>query len=50
MTLFSLQDTNAIVIGGKGVLGAAVAEGSAAVGAQVGVLGRRADKVIRISG
>ncbi len=48
MTLFSLQDSVAIVTGGTGVLGGALAKGMAAVGARVGVLGRRADRAAQI--
>jgi NAD(P)-dependent dehydrogenase (short-subunit alcohol dehydrogenase family) len=40
---FSLAGSVAVVIGGTGVLGSAIARGLAAAGAQVGVLGRRAD-------
>ena len=41
--LFSLQDRVAIVTGGTGVLGGAMAHGLAAAGAKVGILGRRAE-------
>jgi NAD(P)-dependent dehydrogenase (short-subunit alcohol dehydrogenase family) len=44
ISLFSLQDKVAIVTGGTGVLGGAMAQGLAAAGAKVGILGRRADK------
>lgn len=40
--LFSLKDRVAIVTGGTGVLGGAMAQGLARVGARVGILGRRA--------
>jgi NAD(P)-dependent dehydrogenase (short-subunit alcohol dehydrogenase family) len=40
-TLFSLDGKVAVVTGGTGVLGAAMARGLADVGARVGVLGRR---------
>ena len=39
--LFSLQDKVAVVTGGTGVLGGAMAHGLAAVGAKVGIMGRR---------
>jgi len=39
--LFSLEDKVAIVTGGTGVLGGALARGLAAAGARVGILGRR---------
>ncbi len=41
---FDLQDRVAIVTGGTGVLGGAMARGLATSGARVGVLGRRAEK------
>jgi NAD(P)-dependent dehydrogenase (short-subunit alcohol dehydrogenase family) len=40
--LFSLEGKVAVVTGGTGVLGGALAQGLAAAGARVGVLGRRA--------
>ncbi|MFN8480648.1 MAG: SDR family NAD(P)-dependent oxidoreductase, partial [Kouleothrix sp.] len=39
---FSLAGKTAIVTGGTGVLGSAIAQGLAAAGARVGILGRRA--------
>ena len=42
--LFTLKDTVAIVTGGTGVLGGAMAHGLAQAGAKVGILGRRAEK------
>jgi NAD(P)-dependent dehydrogenase (short-subunit alcohol dehydrogenase family) len=48
MTLFSVQDTVAIVTGGTGVLGSALAKGIAAAGARVAVLGRRADAAAQL--
>ncbi len=47
--MFSLEGKVAVVIGGTGVLGGALAQGLAAAGARVGVLGRRsahADRVV----
>lgn len=47
--LFSLEDQVAIVTGGTGVLGGAMARGLARAGARVGILGRRkerADEVV----
>lgn len=41
--LFSLAGKTAVVTGGTGVLGGAIARGLAAAGARVGVLGRRAE-------
>jgi NAD(P)-dependent dehydrogenase (short-subunit alcohol dehydrogenase family) len=43
-TLFSLENKVAIVTGGTGVLGGAIAHGLAAAGAKVGILGRRVEK------
>ena len=40
-SLFSLEDRVAVVTGGTGVLGGAMARGLARAGARVGVLGRR---------
>jgi NAD(P)-dependent dehydrogenase (short-subunit alcohol dehydrogenase family) len=42
--LFDLSADVAVVIGGTGVLGGAIAEGLAAAGAKVAILGRNADK------
>ncbi len=42
--LFSLQDQVAIVTGGTGVLGGAMAHGLARAGAKVGILGRRKER------
>lgn len=44
MNLFDLKDEVAVVIGGSGVLGGAVAEALAGAGASVAVIGRNADK------
>ncbi len=46
--LFSLQGKVAIVTGGTGVLGGAMARGLAAAGARVGVLGRRQEKATQV--
>lgn len=46
--LFSLQGKVAIVTGGTGVLGGAMAQGLAAAGAKVGILGRRAEKAAEV--
>ena len=43
-TLFDLTGELAVVIGGTGVLGGAIAEGLAAAGAAVAVVGRNADR------
>lgn len=43
LDLFSLEGKVAIVTGGTGVLGGAMARGLAAAGASVGILGRRAE-------
>jgi NAD(P)-dependent dehydrogenase (short-subunit alcohol dehydrogenase family) len=44
MNLFDLSGEVAVVIGGTGVLGGAMAEGMAQAGARVSVLGRNADR------
>jgi len=46
--LFSLEGKVAVVTGGTGVLGSALARGLAAAGARVGVLGRRAAHADRV--
>ena len=48
--LFSLDGKVAIVTGGTGVLGGAMARGLAAAGAAVGILGRRADTAVAVAG
>lgn len=48
-TLFSLKDKVAIVTGGTGVLGGAIAHGLAAAGARVVILGRRAEKAAEVT-
>ena len=47
--LFSLAGKTAIVTGGTGVLGGAMARGLARAGAKVGILGRRAEVAQRIA-
>lgn len=47
--LFSLEGKAAIVTGGTGVLGGALARGLAAAGARVGILGRRAEQAARVA-
>src|SRR5438067_2440778 len=46
---FSLAGKAAIVTGGTGVLGGALARGLAAAGARVGILGRRAEQAARVA-
>ena len=45
---FSLNGKSAVVTGGTGVLGGAMAHGLAAAGAKVGILGRRAQKAAEV--
>lgn len=47
--LFSLQGRVAIVTGGTGVLGGAIAHGLAAAGAKIGILGRRAERAAEVA-
>lgn len=47
--LFSLKDRVAIVTGGTGVLGGAMAAGLAAAGAKVAILGRRAEQAATVA-
>jgi NAD(P)-dependent dehydrogenase (short-subunit alcohol dehydrogenase family) len=47
--LFSLQEKVAVVTGGTGVLGGAIAHGLAAAGARVAILGRRADRAAEVA-
>jgi NAD(P)-dependent dehydrogenase (short-subunit alcohol dehydrogenase family) len=49
-SLFSLEGKIAIVTGGTGVLGGALARGLAAAGASVGILGRRAQQAASVAG
>lgn len=49
-SLFSLEGKSAIVTGGTGVLGGAIARGLAAAGARVGILGRRAELAAQVAG
>ena len=44
MNLFDLKNEVAVVIGGTGVLGGALAEGLASAGAAVAILGRSAER------
>src|SRR6188768_1766158 len=46
---FSLENKVAIVTGGTGVLGGALARGLAAAGARVGILGRRAEQAALVA-
>ncbi len=48
-SLFSLEGKTAIVTGGTGVLGGAIARGLAAAGARVGILGRRAELAAQVA-
>jgi NAD(P)-dependent dehydrogenase (short-subunit alcohol dehydrogenase family) len=45
---FSLDSKVAIVTGGTGVLGSAMAKGLAAAGAKVGILGRRVEQAVQV--
>ena len=47
--LFSLKEKVAVVTGGTGVLGGAMAHGLAAAGAKVAILGRRAEKAEQVA-
>jgi NAD(P)-dependent dehydrogenase (short-subunit alcohol dehydrogenase family) len=49
MTLFDLSGKTAIVTGGTGVLGGAIAQGLAEAGARVGILGRREEKAEEVA-
>lgn len=46
---FSLEDKVAVITGGTGVLGGALAHGFAAAGARVAILGRRADTAAEVA-
>lgn len=48
--MFSLEDRVALVTGGAGVLGSAMAQGLASAGARVAILGRRAEAGERVAG
>jgi NAD(P)-dependent dehydrogenase (short-subunit alcohol dehydrogenase family) len=48
--MFGLEGRIALVTGGSGVLGSAMARGLAAAGARVAILGRRADACVRVAG
>lgn len=47
---FSLEGRTAVITGGTGVLGGAMARGLAAAGARVGILGRRAARAAEVAG
>jgi NAD(P)-dependent dehydrogenase (short-subunit alcohol dehydrogenase family) len=47
--LFSLEGKVAVVTGGTGVLGGAIAQGLAAAGAKVAILGRRAERAAEVA-
>lgn len=47
--LFSLEGRTAVVTGGTGVLGGAIARGLATAGADVGILGRRAARASQVA-
>jgi NAD(P)-dependent dehydrogenase (short-subunit alcohol dehydrogenase family) len=47
--LFSLKDKVAVVTGGTGVLGGAIAKGLAAAGAKVAILGRRGEVAVKVA-
>src|SRR6478672_11096386 len=49
LTSFSLEGKVAIVTGGTGVLGGALARGLAAAGARVGILGRRTEQAALVA-
>ena len=49
LTAFSLEGKVAIVTGGTGVLGGALARGLASAGARVGILGRRAEQAAQVA-
>lgn len=48
-SLFDLSGRTALVTGGSGVLGSAMAQGLAAAGARVAILGRRLDACERVA-
>ncbi|MFO7632237.1 MAG: SDR family oxidoreductase [Caldilinea sp.] len=49
LSQFSLEGKVAVVTGGTGVLGGAIARGFAAAGARVAILGRRGDKAAEVA-